>query len=310
MTIEEIRGYQQLRTPDYAALANCVNRAKGPNRTMAQFAEDTGISASTLSRIVNMNIKKPMAIDLIIKIFEKRADQEDEYLLESMARANGLMSQDYAERLQARTSIMARRNDEINRELMMKNAIIAGVVACGMPVARVVNTPLLRKSELHPLQPSRVGDFVLMLQDGSNMAGVNQWAFFLFPQLIDESEDERRRPAYHNVRYILEKLNSWFVLDAWAPEYMAGMKLSFAFLDTQLFNQFCEAVQKAKLHTEMTILLLDQSNYSVLTEVWIPGEYQQMTNISVFQVPAPCSEGDDEYDDYVEDETEESEWQN
>ena len=49
---------------------------------------------------------------------------------------------------------MARRNDEINRELMMKNAIIAGVVACGMPVARVVNTPLLRKSELHPLQPS------------------------------------------------------------------------------------------------------------------------------------------------------------
>ena len=85
MTIEEIRGYQQLRTPDYAALANCVNRAKGPNRTMAQFAEDTGISASTLSRIVNMNIKKPMAIDLIIKIFEKRADQEDEYLLESMA---------------------------------------------------------------------------------------------------------------------------------------------------------------------------------------------------------------------------------
>ena len=86
---------------------------------------------------------------------------------------------------------MARRNDEINRELMMKNAIIAGVVACGMPVARVVNTPLLRKSELHPLQPSRVGDFVLMLQDGSNMAGVNQWAFFLCPQLIDESEDER-----------------------------------------------------------------------------------------------------------------------
>ena len=102
MTIEEIRGYQQLRTPDYAALANCVNRAKGPNRTMAQFAEDTGVSASTLSRIVNMNIKKPLSVDLIIKIFEKRAAQEDEFLLESMARANGLLSPAFAARVQAR----------------------------------------------------------------------------------------------------------------------------------------------------------------------------------------------------------------
>ena len=48
MTIEELQSFQQVRTPDVAALANYVNYAKGPNRTMAQFAADTEISASTL----------------------------------------------------------------------------------------------------------------------------------------------------------------------------------------------------------------------------------------------------------------------
>lgn len=309
MTIEEIRGYQQLRTPDYAALANCVNRAKGPNRTMAQFAEDTGISASTLSRIVNMNIKKPMAIDLIIKIFEKRAEQEDEFLLESMARANGLLSPAFAARVQARESMGLRRNAEINRELMMKNAIIAGVVACGMPIAQVINTPLMHRSELPPIMPARVGDFVLSLQSDKNISKVNQWSFFLFPQIVEEPNDERRRPVQMVARYVLEKLSPWFVLDAWEPERLAGLKISFAFVDVQLFEAFKEAVLNAKLHTEMTILLLDQVNYSILTEVWIPGEYEQLTNISVFQVPAPCDDGDNEYY-YVDDETEENEWQN
>ena len=111
-------------------------------------------------------------------------------------------------------------------------------------------------------------------------------------------------------RHILSKLSPWFVLDAWEPERLAGMKLSFAFVDYQLFDAFKEAVLNAKLHTEMTILLLDQVNYSVLTEVWIPGEYEQLTKISVFQVPAPRSNSDDKYDDYMDDETEDNEWQN
>jgi len=310
MTIEEIRGYQQLRTPDYAALANSVNRAKGPNRTMAQFAEDTGISASTLSRIVNMNIKKPLSIDMIIKIFEQRANPDDEYLLELLTRANGLVRKELAEKMKVKASVSARRNAEINRELMMKNAIIAGVVACGMPIGRVLNTPMLHPDDRHPLMPSRAGDFVLEFQEDSIISGTNQWSFFLFGMICDDEETERPRSSRFYLNWVFEKLNPWFVVDAWEPERLKGMKLSFAFVDSKLFDDFREAVQNAKLHTEMTILLLDQTNYSVLTEVWIPGEYRQMTNISVFQVPAPCCDGDDEYDDYMDDETEENEWQN
>ena len=90
MTVEEIRSYKQIRTPDYARLASLVSQAKGPDRTMAQFAETTGIGASTLSRLVNLNIKKPLSMETIIKIYEGRANAEDEYLLEALARANGM----------------------------------------------------------------------------------------------------------------------------------------------------------------------------------------------------------------------------
>ena len=47
----------------------------------------------------------------------------------------------------------------------------------------------------------------------------------------------------------------------------------------------------------MTVLLLDPSNsYKVLKEVWIPGEYKKLTEISIFELPAPID--DDEFEDY------------
>lgn len=116
VTVEEIKQYQQIRTPDYALLANLLNKAKGPERAMAQFAEDTQIGASTLSRIVNLNIKKPLSIDTIVAIYEARANKEDTYLLESLARATGLFPGDYAERVKSRHDFAARRNEEVNRE--------------------------------------------------------------------------------------------------------------------------------------------------------------------------------------------------
>ena len=92
MLIDDFKKYEQLYTPDNAALADCLNEAKGPKRTMAQFALDTGISPATLSRILNMNFKKPLSKELIIRIFEHRANQEDSRLLRKFAVANGLVS--------------------------------------------------------------------------------------------------------------------------------------------------------------------------------------------------------------------------
>lgn len=90
-------------------------------------------------------------------------------------------------------------------------------------------------------------------------------------------------------------------LDAWGSPALMGDKFSFAFVDEDIFQEFIDALQDAKLHTEMTALLMDAQTFAVTKEVWLPGEYEQWTNISIFQMPAPVMDDDnDEF--YDEDE--------
>lgn len=296
-TIEQIREYEQVRTPDYALLANLVIRAKGPERAMAQFADDTQIGASTLSRIINMNIKKPLSIENIIKIYEARAREDDRMLLDSLARANGLFPKEYADRVKARSDMAARRNEAINRERLMKNALIAGVVASGLPVTEVVNTPRFRTSEISPLFPSTLGDFVLNVRSEANSSKIKDWAFYVFSRVVDRSEDDYRRSLAFDMRRIMERASGWFLIDAWSPEKIEGLKLSFVFADDEIFDRFIEAVKDAKLNNEMTAILIDPVAYQVVREVWIPGNYDCMSNISVFDVPAPIQTEDDFIED-------------
>lgn len=305
VTVEEIKQYQQIRTPDYALLANLLNKAKGPERAMAQFAEDTQIGASTLSRIVNLNIKKPLSIDTIVAIYEARANKEDTYLLESLARANGLFPGDYAERVKSRHDFAARRNEEVNRERMMKNALIAGVVACGIQVKGIVDNPRLRQEKIPMLYPIRYGDFMLDLCSESNITIIKEWAFYLFPRLRNRQDEERVRSVRSEIHMIMEKISVWFLLDAWEPDEVKGMKVSFVFVDEELFEGMKETLQRAKLHNEMSLILMDADDYRVIKEVWIPGDYEQLSNISVFEIPAPHYNDDYMNNDMYTDEDEE-----
>ena len=69
MAEERDTEYVQVRTPDIMRISEYVIKAKGINRTMAQFAEDCGIGASTLSRIANGKISKPLSEDTVKAIF-------------------------------------------------------------------------------------------------------------------------------------------------------------------------------------------------------------------------------------------------
>ncbi len=291
ITVETFRNeYEQIRTPDFAAIANYVNRAKGQERSMAQFAEDTQIGASSLSRIVNRKNTKPLSKDIIIKIFENRADMDDMFLLDYIARANGMFPKDFAERVKASDHFAAKRNEEINRERMMKNSLIAGVAACGIPVSQVVNTPFYCTRSVPAYFPRQRGDFVLELATETTSDIKQTWTFFLFPHIHDKTDDERNLSVRRIVRNIFDRINGWFVLDAWGSPIMIEDKFSFAFVDEDIFQEFVDALQDAKLHTEMTALLMDSNSFSVLKEVWLPGNYKQLTNTSVFDASSPTEE--------------------
>lgn len=292
MNIEELREYQQIRTPDLAALANYVNKAKGAERPMAQFAEDTGIGASTLSRIVNGKITKPLSKEVIIKIYECRINPEDDYLLDALARANGLVSPGYAKRVQNEDRFVVRRNAEVSRETMMKNSLIAGLAACGMPIGGVVNEKIVRRDvDIPAVYPRHRGNFTVKILEANISSRMNGWSFFLYPQIMDEAPAQH--PDRFIIRSILERITPWFLVDAWDPDGLRGNKLSFVFVDEQLFYAFIDAVKPAKLNNEMSAILMDSSGVSVVKEVWLPGHYTPMTNISVFEVPMPDSDDDD-----------------
>ena len=124
------------------------------------------------------------------------------------------------------------------------------------------------------------------------------WTFFLYPQYTHhETEEEYQKYAKRDTARIIESISPWLLLDAWMPEVLDASKFSFVFLDLFIFEEFINAMQHAKLNTEMTAILLDVDNYSVVKEVWLPGSYKQLSNISIFEVPAPTVGTDDRYDE-------------
>lgn len=294
VTIDEIREYQLIRTPDISAVATYVNMAKGAERTMAQFADETQISASTLSRIVNRKIKASLSIDVIISIYEHRADRDDEFLLDRLARANGFLPKSVAERSINDDTIFFRRNVEINRKRMMKNALVAGVAACGLGIKRVINEPrICPYSNLPKLYPHQQCDFVLDINTETNSSPIKSWCFFLDSKRIDDN-NTNNTTSKREANYFIDKLAILFLLDSWDTENMKNTKYSFAFVDEKIFAEFVELLHIAKLHNEMTAILLDPSDYSITDEVWIPGEYEQLSQISVFEVPCPYTEDEDQ----------------
>lgn len=301
MNIQDIKNYEQIRTPDMGALANYLSIAKGPYRTMAQFAEETNIGPSTLSRIMTCSAKKPLSIDILIRIFENRANKSDEFLLEALLNANGLVSKDYAERVKIKNDFAARRNIDINRARLMKNTLIAEVIACGFNVNRIVTITTCRFQKLPPLYPKRRGDFALYINTDDNCPQSILWSFFLYPKILENTDPQIHRTPEGETRHILESVSPWFVLDAWEPNSLVNSKFSFVFADESLFSEFVTATKSAKLHTEMTALLIDPINYNILQEVWIPGEYQKLYSEDIFKENAFSiydTEGDDESEDY------------
>lgn len=308
MTIEELRSYKQIRTPDYAALANYVNRAKGDKRTMAQFAEDTGIGASTLSRIANMKIQKPLAIEVLFTIYENRADPQDDRLGILLARANGLVSPERIGAMNERHSRYGRQYEEENRELMMKNGIIAGVAAAGIPIIKVENSTMLTRRQLDvPLTyHGPVYNFRMLI--GPTVSGIDTWDFYTYSGLVFGQDDPYPRNPEFMCRDAFRRIQHHLLRDAWEPESLRNRKISIAFLDEEVFNLFVEAIRPAKVHNEFSALLLNRHTFSVIDEVWFPGQYTGLSNVSIFQMPAPIDSDDDtDYEDYEPENMEDNE---
>ena len=147
------------------------------------------------------------------------------------------------------------------------------------------------------MYPRSYSDFMLDLSSDSNTSVIKEWAFYLNATLLEEEDrrpENRNRVMHMYMDRIMARANVWFLLDAWEPDEVRGMKVSFVFVDELIFESFKEYVVNAKLNNEMSIILINPETYQVVSEVWIPGKYDMLTNISVFEAPMP---GADDYED-------------
>lgn len=114
--------YSRIKPPDKDLLAEYVVRAKGPERSMRQFAEEIGVNASTLSRIVNKKTAGANSDSLIADI-AAHADKNCGITFEMLMHAHGM------ENTTGRGGVYMRYGREIERSL--KSILIDALLVRG-----------------------------------------------------------------------------------------------------------------------------------------------------------------------------------
>ena len=284
----ENKEYIQARTPDKMRLAQYVNRAKGPDRTMAEFADSCGVSASTLSRIVNCKITKPVAEELIRAIV-KNADPEQQIDLDLVMSANGMVPKDFHER---RTQNMynhwERRDAQISLETDMKNIISEELFSRQKMLLFYQRIP----SELLPENKYRLRR--------ANSFGIHIWGYepkvwhIIAAPYSMEIVDERDRRML--MMRLMERYSGWFLHDAWEPEALKDIKTSFAFADMEIYQEFRELIKDVKVNSYMSIILIDPEKREVTEEYQLPrNDGKEFT--SIFSEPKVVTADDEYWDD-------------
>ncbi len=122
----QLSKYIRVRDPDKAMLSELVIKAKGPARSMRQFASDLGVNPSTLSRIVNMQTAGANKDTLIADIAEK-ADPESGVTFEKLMEAHGMEKQQYNNKIELFSRFEQRCRMVIQDELLKRGYSISAM---------------------------------------------------------------------------------------------------------------------------------------------------------------------------------------
>lgn len=245
----------QTYAPDRKKLAELVLRAKGSDRTMAQFAGDTGISAPTLSRIANGKINNPLSQEFLKKIYEHRCDEAD-FSMDVLLLANGMVDpnavkrgKDYIERY------TSRQERGIALERHAKNAIMNAVIDRGYIVQNIPADFDNRRNQ-SPFGIRLPYDFNLFVPSEEQQL----WYFEVINGGMKHFSIGSNTFA-HAMRL--------FLVDAWCPEFMQNQKTSYVFENRILYEQFIKRFRGAPIKTAVSAILINASTEEVLEETWI-----------------------------------------
>ena len=277
--------YVQDGAVDKAQLSKLLNRLKGANRSMAQFASDCGeISASTLSRIVNGKISKPLPLDTLKMLYDHR-DPDSQVDFDILARANGMVPKEDYERIQQRRSAGYRMSIERRKEEEIRTLICNELFDRGhsIRVMRRFVIPLGASRSTSSFGTTAASDFIIKMADrGFGF----EWRFVVVtmhvetlqyryvsdsekPEAEPMTEEQIKSRAAFSMSRLINNYSRNFLIDAWDPSYLENVKYSYVFVDETYYNMFRLALKEAPLHNEVTTILIDENEQKVVKEEWL-----------------------------------------
>ena len=286
--------YVQIRTPDTTRLAELLNYAKGPKRTMAQLAEECGLTTSMLSRIVNSKIVKPLSLEVLKKIYDCQ-DPDSEIPFSYYIECNGMIEKnELEEKRAAGGSIFERRNERENLEIQMKNIIMGELFDRGVPIVRAcASRRINRESDVSAVYPFRLGDCTLEFtgDDGSY-----HWGLFFYTGKHGDTTSHKGNESRALLRSLLIKYHDLFLLDAWMKEVLTDYKLSFVFCDRIVFDRFRHFIREMPVNSYISAILVNTDCGRVVSEE-LMGKCEGRS--SIFNAPPTDEEDSDGEDEFT-----------
>lgn len=246
---------------NHEELTKCINVAKGPHRNMAEFAKDTGISAATLSRIINGKYRKPLSLDFVERIYKNRFDQSDRALLWQLMAASGTAPNKEEALYWARVAEHQAtiENAEKAKKAIM-NSLVFWLISSGSSIDCIELEPdpsaslLTCTKSTQEFTTTKKDIWFKVYMHGKPDKPITCHQFFL---CLDHSTPPLKY-TYHV-----------FLTDAWTPAAFTNTKTTFVFVHDAYFADFLDVTSKAKINSTMSAILLD-SEFTVVDEKHLP----------------------------------------
>lgn len=259
--------YVSMYAPDWRRMAELIEKAKGSDRSMNQFARDCGLSPAYFTRIKKGTVAKPLP-DQIIKVMVDNADNPGGNLYDSFMRANGKATaaekQDEEKRI---TELRQLREKKVSNELLIKD-ILTEEISYRNHMFQLINSV----HRAHEFPKSRFG-LVSTSSFAVKIQGIEPeyWNFTINDgESILYIPDEKRKKAFENPRLILKDsmmlYAHLFLKDAWEPELLRQIKTSYVFYNEEIFKIFCDNFKDIRVNSNISFIMIDLEKRKIIKE--------------------------------------------
>lgn len=256
----DLNDWTQELMPNTAKMAELINVAKGPERSMAEFAAACDVSPATLSRAVNQKFTKPMSVELLQAIANNAADTSKvrlfDLLVSNGMRKKGMRSSSIAMRMQRNKQRVRDAIDLMVRTLLEQGATIS-----------------LKNDRSSLFEKSMTGYRMYWeaVIDTEFYPKCKQWKIAVFPYIRTDIDETRLGNPRLSLQRHQEGLARYFLCDLWEPDLLKKSKSTFIFFDEEMYNSLCENLSHAKVNNCITLMLVDAEAKKILDEYQLHG---------------------------------------